>query len=118
MDGKEYSTSFDRDRINTFISSSYDLGQGDFVRTKGVNYQFAVLGVSLDDNKDVWLQKIAQEGYTWENVCDLKGWQNKAAIIYGIEGIPNNFLIDEHGVIVARNLRGKVLSDKLEQLLP
>jgi peroxiredoxin len=79
---------------------------------------FAVLGVSLDDNKEVWLKKIAQEGYTWENVCDLKGVQNKAVIIYGIEAIPNNFLIDEHGVIIARNLRGKGLSDKLEQLLP
>jgi hypothetical protein len=45
MDGKEYSTSFDRDRVNTFVSTSYDLGQGSRVGTRGVNYQF---GDSLD----------------------------------------------------------------------
>jgi peroxiredoxin len=79
---------------------------------------FAVLGVSLDENKADWLKTIAREGYTWENVSDLNGSKNKAAVIYGITGIPESFLIDEHGVIVAHNLHGKDLSDKLEQLLP
>jgi peroxiredoxin len=77
---------------------------------------FTVLGVSLDENKKAWLKAVADDNLTWENVSDLRGDQNKAALIYGISGIPDNFLIDGNGTIVARNLRGKKLDDKLEEL--
>ncbi|MCJ8208845.1 AhpC/TSA family protein [Mucilaginibacter sp. RS28] len=78
---------------------------------------FAVLGVSLDDNKQRWLKAVADDHLTWENVSDLRGDQNKAALIYGITGIPDNFLIDDKGTIIARNLRGQALDDKLKELL-
>lgn len=79
---------------------------------------FAVLGVSLDDNKNYWLKAVTDDKLTWENVADLHGDKNKVALMYGINAIPNNFLIDEHGVIIAKNLRGKDLDDKLNELLP
>ncbi len=79
---------------------------------------FAVLGVSLDDNKNQWLQAVKKDELVWENVCDLNGDKNKAALIYGISAIPNNFLIDQNGIIVAKNLRGEELNKKLSMLLP
>ena len=78
---------------------------------------FAVLGVSLDDNKAHWLKAINDDKLAWENVCDLRGDKNKVALMYGINAIPNNFLIDDKGTIIAKNLRGKALDDKLKELL-
>ncbi len=82
-------------------------------KTKG----FAILGVSLDEDKDQWLQAVKKEHLVWENVSDLRGDKNKVALMYGISAIPSNFLIDENGIIIARNLRGKDLDVKLEFLL-
>jgi len=79
---------------------------------------FTILGVSLDDNKGRWIKAIADGKLTWEQVSDLKGDKNEAALIYGITGIPDNFLIDDKGTIIARNLRGNKLDEKLSQLLP
>lgn len=83
-------------------------------KTKG----FEILGVAADDNKAQWLKAIKDDQLPWENVCDLKGDKNQAALIYGISGYPTNFLIDEKGVIIAKNLRGEALSKKLAELLP
>lgn len=79
---------------------------------------FNILGVSEDYNKDLWTQAIQKDGLIWENVSDLRGDKNKAALIYGINAIPHNFLIDSKGIIIAKNLRGDVLNKKLEELLP
>ena len=79
---------------------------------------FAILGVSLDDNKASWLKAINDDKLNWENVADMRGDKNRAALTYGVTGIPCNYLIDEHGVIVAKNLRGKELDEKLKELLP
>lgn len=79
---------------------------------------FAILGVSLDDNKADWLKAVASGKLTWDNVTDLRGAKNRAALLYGISGIPDNFLIDSNGIIIARNLRGKKLDETLRQLLP
>jgi len=78
----------------------------------------AILGISLDDNKSLWIEAIKADGLTWENVSDLKGSKNNAALIYGINGIPDNFLIDKSGTIIARNLRGERLEKKLQELMP
>ncbi len=78
---------------------------------------FAVLGVSLDENKKQWLQAIKTDQLMWENVCDLRGDKNQVALMYGINAIPNNFLIDSKGVVIARNLRGEKLDEALEKLL-
>jgi peroxiredoxin len=84
---------------------------------KGKN--FTILGVSLDKEtaKDAWLAAIKNDHLEWTQVSDLKFWQNMAATLYGVHAIPQNFLIDPQGKIVAKNLRGDALDDKLEELL-
>ena len=79
---------------------------------------FTVLGVSLDDNKTNWLKAIKDDNIIWQNVSELNGDKNKAALIYGINGIPDNFLIDANGIIIARNLRDDELEKKLHELMP
>lgn len=79
---------------------------------------FTVFSVSLDQNADQWKAAITQDGLVWkEHTSDLKGWSNAAAAIYGIRTIPNNYLIDGKGVIIAKNLRGENLSAELTKLL-
>ncbi len=79
--------------------------------------KFTILGVSLDNNKDAWQRAIQDDHLTWTHVCDLKGWSSAAAVIYSVQSIPSNFLIDPNGKIVARNLRGEALDKALENLL-
>ena len=78
---------------------------------------FTVLSVSLDSDKDKWLQAIHKDGLQWQQISDLKGWKNEVAALYGIHAVPANFLIDPSGKIVAENLRGEALQEKLGQLL-
>jgi peroxiredoxin len=80
---------------------------------------FTVLGVSLDrpDGKAAWLAAIKNDGLTWTQVSDLKYWSNLAATLYGVQSIPQNFLIDPQGKIVAKGLRGDDLDTTLEKLL-
>ncbi len=80
---------------------------------------FTVLGVSLDDEKgrEAWLKAVQDDKLTWTQVSDLKGWKNEAAALYAVRAIPQNFLLDPNGVIVAKNLRGEALEKKLEELL-
>lgn len=80
---------------------------------------FTVVGVSLDDEKgrDKWMKAIYDDGLqNWTNLSDLKGWDNAVSRQYGVSGVPTNYLIDPSGKIVAKNLRGKALSDKLAEL--
>jgi len=72
---------------------------------------FSILGVSLDDNRSEWLQAIKDDQLIWDNVSDLRGDKNRAALIYGISFVPNNFLINPEGIIIATNLKGKRLED-------
>lgn len=78
---------------------------------------FTVLGVSLDQSKEPWLNAIQQDNLTWTHVSDLKGWGNEVGKLYGVTGIPQNFLIDKEGKIVAKDLRGQALDEKLNELL-
>ena len=78
---------------------------------------FDILGVSLDDNKDKWLKAVEADKLTWTHVSDLKGWKNAAADLYGVRAIPQNVLIDPKGKIIAKNLRGDKLEEKLEELM-
>lgn len=78
---------------------------------------FTVFSVSLDRNESAWKNAIAADHLVWENhVSDLQYWQSKHAMRYKITSIPANFLIDEDGIILAVNLRGEALSQKLEEL--
>ena len=80
---------------------------------------FDILGVSLDDEKgrEKWLKAITDDQLTWTQVSDLHGWRNEAAQRYGVQSIPQNFLIDSTGKIVAANLRGDELETTLGRFL-
>lgn len=78
---------------------------------------FTVLGVSMDSNRDPWLAAIQQDNLTWTHVSDLKGWGNEVGKIYGVTGIPANYLIDKEGKIVAKDLRGNFLEEKLAEII-
>jgi len=81
------------------------------------NKGFDVLGVSLDKQKDAWLKAIEDDKLTWNHVSDLKGWKNEAAQLYAVNSIPHTVLLDENGVIIAKNLRGEELRKKVAELL-
>lgn len=78
---------------------------------------FTVLGVSLDRSREPWIQAIADDKLTWTQVSDLKFWNNEVAQKYKVESIPQNFLLDPSGKIIARDLRGEELLARLEKLL-
>lgn len=74
---------------------------------------FEVFGVSLDRNKEEWIQAIAEDGLAWTQVSDLKYFDSQAAKDYNINAIPFSILIDPQGKIIAKNLRGAALEKKL-----
>jgi peroxiredoxin len=80
---------------------------------------FTLLSVSLDrpGDKGAWLAAIRKDGLEWTQVSDLKYWNNEVAKLYDVRAVPQNFLIDPNGKIMARNLRGEELIKKLDQLL-
>lgn len=78
---------------------------------------FDVLGVSLDMEKDKWIKAIEDDELIWNNISDLKYWNNEAAKSYGISSIPSNLLLDEKGIIIAKNLRGEDLRLKVQEIL-
>jgi peroxiredoxin len=79
---------------------------------------FTMLGISLDraGAKDAWLAAIKKDGLEWTQLSDLQFWDNDVAKLYGVKAIPQNFLIDPHGKIVAADLRGDDLEKKLEEI--
>lgn len=77
---------------------------------------FDIIGVSLDQDAEDWKQAIADLGMEWPQISDLKGWECEGADIYGVRSIPATVLIKD-GIIVARDLRGEKLAEKVEELL-
>ena len=78
---------------------------------------FDVLSVSLDSDRGRWLDAIQQDGLVWKNhVSDLKGWKNEVAGLYGVSSIPQTLLLDKDGKLIARNLRGEQLEQKLREV--
>lgn len=84
---------------------------------KGKNFE--IVGVSLDypGGKAVWAEAVKKDGLPWIHVSDLKGWKNEVAVLYGINSVPQNLLINPEGVIIAKNLRGEDLTEKLKALI-
>ena len=78
---------------------------------------FAIYSVSLDQAKANWTKAIRNDNLTWTHVSDLKFWQSAAAQQYGVQAIPATFLLDKDGKIIAKNLRGDALEQKLEEVL-
>jgi thiol-disulfide isomerase/thioredoxin len=79
---------------------------------------FDILSVSLDrpGDKDKWLKAIYADKLAWTHVSDLQFWQNAVAVQYGVGSIPQNFLIDPQGKIIAKGLRGDELEKKLSEI--
>lgn len=78
---------------------------------------FTVLGVSLDKDKSAWLKAIKDDNLAWKQISDLKFWNSEAATLYQVQGIPYNVLIDPQGKIIATELRGAGLHNKLAEVL-
>ncbi|HWC52874.1 MAG TPA: TlpA disulfide reductase family protein [Chitinophagaceae bacterium] len=83
------------------------------------NKNFTILGVSLDKpgEKDKWLKAIKDDKLEWTQVSDLKYWDSEVVLLYNIEGIPYNVLIDPNGKVIAESLRGDALEAKLQEVL-
>ncbi len=78
---------------------------------------FEIIGVSLDRNKGAWEKAIEVDKLTWYHVSDLKGWQNAVAQLYGVRSVPQTFLLDAEGRIIARNLKGPALEAAVKKAL-
>lgn len=78
---------------------------------------FTIYSVSLDRTKAEWQRAIRNDNLPWTHVSDLKFWQSAAAQQYGVQAIPATFLLDKEGKIIAKNLRGEALEQKLEEIL-
>jgi len=79
---------------------------------------FTIIGVSLDgpDGNANWHAAIRKDALPWTQVSELKDWEDQAAILYAINGVPQNFLLDPNGKVIAKNLRGDDLENKLEEI--
>ena len=78
---------------------------------------FTVLGISLDKTKENWVDAVKKDGLVWQQLSDLKFWSNAVAQQFGIQSIPQNYLIDPNGIVIGKNLRGEELETKLASIL-
>lgn len=83
------------------------------LHSKGLN----IIGVSLDKDKAKWKEAIAKDNLTWNQVSNLKFWEEPIAAQYKVEAIPATFILDASGKVVARDLRGAELKAKVLELL-
>ncbi len=79
------------------------------------NKNFEIFGVSIDENKEKWEKAINDDHLAWYHVSDLKGWESEAGKLYGVRAIPHTVLINQDGIIIAKNLRGDELKKKIEE---
>lgn len=78
--------------------------------------KFEILGFSLDENKMAWSKAVETDGLSWKHISDLSGWQSSAVYTFAVRAVPANFLIDPTGKIIAKNLRGEELAQKLSEI--
>lgn len=96
-------------RENKNIRLAYDLYQ---------NRGLDILGVSTDTRREIWLEAIEADGLVWKNVSSLKKWgENEVVSTYALRQVSQNFLLDQNGIIIAKDLRGESLFSKLDELL-
>jgi peroxiredoxin len=81
------------------------------------NKNFTIVGVSLDQKKEAWLEAIHEDHLTWTHISDLGFWQSKAVSTFQFTGIPYNVLLDPQGKIIATSLRGDALEAELRTVL-
>lgn len=78
---------------------------------------FTVVGISIDDDKEKWKQAIREDNLPWMQLLDRKDKKSAIMDYYGLNSIPSSFLVDPSGKIIARNLRGTALEEKLKEVL-
>ena len=78
---------------------------------------FGIVGVSLDSNKEAWVKAIADLGIEWPQISDIKGWNCAGAKLYGVNSIPATVLVAKDGTILAKNVRGEAIQEKLAEVL-
>lgn len=81
------------------------------------NKGFDIVGISLDSKADAWEKGVKDLNISWTQLSDLKGWQNAGAGLYGVNSIPHTVLVDKDGRIIAKNLHGDKLEDKIKEVL-
>ena len=79
---------------------------------------FRVLGVSLDRNAEDWKKAITEDGLDWDHISHIAYFEDEIALLYNVRAIPASFILDENGIIVAKDLRGPELEVKIAELLP
>jgi peroxiredoxin len=78
---------------------------------------FDVLGISTDIRREQWIRAIETDSLTWTNLCSLESWnENEVVHLYALRQVSQNFLLDSTGKIIARDLRGEELMNRLEAL--
>lgn len=77
---------------------------------------FEVIGISFDQNKEAWVNGVKKLGMEWPQLSELKSWNNEAGKLYGIQSIPSNVLVGKDGKILALDLRGEDLGNKLKEI--
>jgi peroxiredoxin len=77
---------------------------------------FQIVGLSFDQKAEAWKKAVRDKGLNWIHLSDLKGWQTIAAEVYNINSIPSSILIDPQGTVIARDLRGTQLGEKLKEI--
>lgn len=79
---------------------------------------FTIYSISLDTDKEAWINGIKNDRLVWNShVSDLKGWHAEAVALYKVESIPANYLVDEDGIIIAKDLRAEALEQTMESFL-
>lgn len=92
---------------NKYKDAKFTVGKG-----------FTIYSISLDKSENAWKKAISKDNLMWKyHVSDLKAWNNQAAVDYNVRAIPTNVLLDKDGVIIAKNLRGASLHQKLDECL-
>ncbi|MCL2650494.1 MAG: AhpC/TSA family protein [Candidatus Azobacteroides sp.] len=81
------------------------------------NKNFEIVGVSLDSKADAWKAAIQKNNMTWPQMSDLQQWQSKARELYNFNSIPHTILLDPDGIIIEKDLRGKRLLEKLQEVI-
>jgi alkyl hydroperoxide reductase subunit AhpC len=77
---------------------------------------FEIFGVSLDDNRDAWLEAVNKDKLLWTHGSDLLKWNSSVVSLYNISAIPYTVLVDKEGKIIAKELRGIELENKMKEI--
>jgi thiol-disulfide isomerase/thioredoxin len=78
---------------------------------------FEIIGVSLDQNRSALVNYLPAHGMVWPQYFDGQGWDNKLAKKYGVDSIPMSYLLDRHGIIIGKELRGRALGEAVAKAL-